>query len=235
MDITSDLDATTGVLTVTLDDGAKNALTIEAFEGLVAALDGAPEGTRVIVLTGRDDIFSAGLDVKFMATAGREGIQTLLVNFGRSLMRLWTEPRPTVAAVRGHAVAAGTMYAMACDHTVASDGPHKWGLTETRIDFEMPVFGLELARANVRADRLEDLILPGAMIEAAEAVEVGYADELAPAEDVLEVARVKAVELAALPARAYAGTKARLRAAAAERVLHGLEDDITALLAFLDG
>jgi enoyl-CoA hydratase/carnithine racemase len=137
--------------------------------------------------------------------------------------------------VRGHAVAAGTMYAMACDHTVASEGPHRWGLTETRIDFEMPVFGLELARANVRADRLEDLILPGAMIDAAEAVAVGYADELADLDDVLEVATAKAVELAALPPRAYAGTKQRLRGAAATRVLDGLDADIAALLSFLEG
>lgn len=219
-----------GVLTLTMDDGKKNALDPAAFAAITAAFDGAGDA-RAIVLAGREDIFSAGLDVKFMASAGRDGVHELLTAFGRTLMRVWLEPRPTVAACTGHALAAGTMLAMACDHAVAAAGPHWWGLTETRIDFEMPHFGIALARHNVRADRLEDLILPGAQIPAEEAVAVGYADELAEPGDVVTRARTKATELAALPPDAYAGTKRRLRGMSAEAVLTGLEDDIKALLA----
>ena len=227
MDIGRDLQD--GVLTLTMDDGKKNALNIEAFAALSAAFDAAGDA-RAIVLTGREGIFSAGLDVKFMAAASRDDLQRLLVRFGRTLMRIWTEPRPTVCAANGHAVAAGTMLAMACDHAVAAEGPFAWGLTETRIDFQMPHFGLALARHNLRSDRLEDLILPGAQIDAAAAVEAGYADELAPADDVLGRAREKAAELAQLPPRAYAGTKLRLRGIASDAVLNGLEDDIADLL-----
>lgn len=219
-----------GVLTLSMDDGKKNALDIDAFAAITAAFDGAGPEAKAIVLTGREDIFSAGLNVKFMAAASRDQLHELLVSFGRTLMRVWTDPRPTVCAASGHAVAAGTMLAMACDHAVAAEGPFAWGLTETRIDFEMPHFGLALARQNVRADRLEDLILPGAQIDAAAAVEAGYADELAAPADVLDRAREKAAELAELPPNAYAGTKLRLRGMARDAVLHGLEDDITALL-----
>ena len=225
-------DLTDGVLTLTMDDGRKNALNIEAFDAITAAFDDAGDA-RAIVLAGNGDIFSAGLDIKFMQSAGRDGIHRLLVRFGLALMRVWMEPRPTVAACTGHAVAAGTMFAMACDHAVASAGEYAWGLTETQIDFEMPHFGLALARANVRADRVDDLILPGARIDAATAVEVGYADELADHEDVLARAQEKAAELAQLPPGAYAGTKRRLRGMAAEAVLAGLEDDIEALLSRL--
>lgn len=219
-----------GVLTLTMDDGKKNALNIEAFGALAEAFDAAGDDTRAIVLTGREGILSAGLDVKFMASASREGIHELLVHFGRTLMRIWNEPRPTVCAATGHAVAAGTMLAMACDHAVAAEGPYAWGLTETRINFEMPHFGLALARHNVRNDLLDDLILPGAQIDAAAAVEAGYADELAPPAEVLERAQARAAELAELPPAAYAGTKLRLRGMASDAVLNGLEDDITDLL-----
>ncbi|MBW3620679.1 MAG: enoyl-CoA hydratase/isomerase family protein [Actinobacteria bacterium] len=219
-----------GVLTLTMDDGKKNALDTDAFAAITEAFDAAGDA-RAIVLAGREDIFSAGLNVKYMATAGRDGVADLLVAFGRTLMRVWLEPRPTVAACTGHALAAGTMFAMACDHAVAAAGPHWWGLTETRINFEMPHFGIELARHNVRADRLEDLLLPGAQIPAEEAVEVGYADELVALDQVLPRAQAKAAELAALPPAAYAGTKRRLRGMSAEAVLTGLQDDISALLA----
>ncbi len=224
-----------GALTITMDDGAKNALDPDTFEAITVAFDAVPDDARAIVLAGREGIFSAGLNIKYLASATRDQTHRLLVLFGETLMRVWTEPRPTVAAATGHAIAGGTMFAMACDHAVAAEGAFAWGLTETRIDFEMPLFGLALARENVRADRLGDLILPGAQIDAAAAVEAGYADELAPAGQVIARAEAKAAELAQLPAGAYAGTKRRLRTAAAETVLAGLEDDIEALLARTHG
>jgi len=219
------------LLVITLDDGDKNALVPETFEAIVSALDDPTESSAVI-LTGRPGVFTAGLDVKWMAANGREGVNRLLIDFGAAVMRLWTDPRPTVCAATGHAIAAGTMFGMACDHAIAADDGY-WGLTETRIDFEMPRFGIALARANLRADRVEDLLLPGVRLEATEAVEVGYADELAPADEVLARATAHATQLAELPPRSYAGTKRRLRGEAAEAVLSGLEDDIAALTAHL--
>jgi enoyl-CoA hydratase len=220
-----------GVLTVTMDDGAKNALRPESFETLIASLDDHPDATA-IVLAGREGILTAGLDIKWMAASDRAGVEQLLVGFGTCLMRWWTDPRPTVCAATGHAIAAGTMLAMACDHAVAAEGGW-WGLTETLIDFEIPDFGIALARANVRTDRLEDLLLPGARIDAAAAVEAGFADELAPADEVLARAHTRARDLAALPTRAYGGTKARLRGDTAAGVLAGLRADIAALTAHL--
>ncbi len=219
------------LLVITLDDGDKNALVPETFQAIVSALDDPTESSAVI-LTGRPGIFTAGLNVKWMAANGREGVNRLLIDFGAAVMRLWTDPRPTVCAATGHAIAAGTMFGMACDHAIAADDGY-WGLTETRIDFEMPRFGIALARANLRADRVEDLLLPGVRLEATEAVEVGYADELAPADEVLARATAHATQLAELPPRSYAGTKRRLRGEAAEAVLSGLEDDIAALTAHL--
>jgi enoyl-CoA hydratase len=184
------------------------------------------------VLTGREGVLTAGLDVKWMAAHGGDGVERLLVLFGQALVRWWTDPRPTVCAASGHAIAAGTMFGMACDHAIAAEGGY-WGLTETRIDFELPEFGIALARHNVRADRLEDLLLPGARIDAAAAVEAGFADEVVPADQVLPRAREHASGLAQLPARAYAGTKRRLRGADADAVLAGLDADIAALTAHL--
>jgi enoyl-CoA hydratase len=219
-----------GVLTVTMDDGKRNALTPEAFDALREVLD--DRDARAFVLTGREDVLTAGLDLKWMASHGRDEVQRLLVGFGTCLMRWWTEPRPTVCAANGHAIAAGTMFAMACDHAVAAEGGW-WGLTETRIDFELPAFAIALARANVPADRLEDLLLPGERVSATAAREAGFADEVVAPAEVLERAQARAQELAALPARAYAGTKHRLRGGAAATVLAGLDADIAALTAHL--
>ncbi len=219
-----------GVLVVTLDDGERNALRPASFAALEQALD---HDARAIVLAGRPGVLTAGLDVKWMAAHGRQGTAEVLTALGRCLMRWWTDPRPTVCAATGHAVAAGTLLAMACDHAVAADDGY-WGLTETRIDFEMPMFGIALARANVRADRLEDLMLPGARIDAAAAVEAGYADELGRPDDVPDRAMERARELTDLPARAYARTKQRLRSETAGTVLDHLDADVAEVTAHLD-
>ncbi|MCC5948481.1 MAG: enoyl-CoA hydratase/isomerase family protein [Nitriliruptoraceae bacterium] len=219
-----------GVVTLTLDDGDKNALEPATFAALIDALD--DDEATAFVLAGRPGILTAGLNVKWMAANGHDGVQDLLVRFGECLMTWWTEPRPTVCAATGHAIAAGTMLAMACDHAVAAEGSF-WGLTETRIDFEIPEFGLALARANVRADRMEDLLLPGQRIDAAAAVEAGFADEVVAADEVVTRAQAHAAQLAALPARAYAGTKHRLRGEAAEAVRRHLAADIDALTTHL--
>jgi enoyl-CoA hydratase len=221
-----------GILTITMDDGARNALTPDDLDDLTTVLDETAEDGDVdaVVLAGNGTIFTAGLDVKWMQQATSEDVGAMLRTLGRTVMRLWGDARPTVAACTGHTVAAGTMLAMASDHAVAAEGDHSWGLMETRIAFEMPMFGIELARANVAAHRVDDLILPGAVCDPETAVAVGFADELAPIDEVLDRARARAVELATLPPHTYAGTKRRLRAATIVRVLGELDDDIDLVL-----
>lgn len=225
-------ETTDGVLVITLDDGGRNALVPDTFSALNEALDAGADADA-IVLAGREDALTVGLDVKWMQGAGRDDVGRMLVGLGRTCMRLWTDPRPTVCAATGHALAAGTMLAMACDHTVAAEGSWAWGLVETRIDFEMPRYGLALAAHNVRADRLEHLLIAGERVDPATAVAVGFADELAPGPEVVGRAIAHARELADLPARAYGRTKARLRADAAATVLAEIEADIAEVVAHL--
>jgi enoyl-CoA hydratase len=193
MGIISRSDADDGLVTLTLDDGRYNALDTDVFRELDAELSGVPDAPAVVI-TGREGVFTAGLNTKVLAELDDEGLKELLEVFGRTVLRLWSEPRPTVAACTGHAIAAGTMLAMACDHAVAARGDFRWGLTETQIGFPLPEFAITLARANVRRDRLEDLLLPGAVIGPQEAVDADFADELADPDDVLERATARACE-----------------------------------------
>jgi enoyl-CoA hydratase len=216
-----------GVALLAMDDGRVNAMDLGFFAELNAALDDCA-GDAAVVLAGRPGMFSAGLNTKVMAGLDLDGMAELVSVFGETMLRVWEEPRPTVAAVTGHAVAGGTILAMCCDHAVAADGDFRWGLTETSIGMVLPSWVLAIARANVRADRLDDLALPGRAVLPAEAAEAGFADELAPAEAVLERALAHARTLAALPLPAYAGNKARLRGAAAQAVRGDLWADVRA-------
>lgn len=214
-----------GVAVLTMDDGRVNAFDLDLFAELGQAFD-ASASDAAIVIAGREGMFSAGLNTKVMAGLDVHGMTELLAAFGRTMLRIWLEPRPVVAAATGHAVAGGTILAMSADHAVAADGDYRWGLTETTIGFVMPSWVLAIARGNVAADRLDDLILPGAMVDPAEAVAVGFADALAPPDQVVPSAITRARELADLPRGTYAATKRRLRGPAAEAVLADLAGDL---------
>lgn len=217
------------LLVVTLDDGKVNAFDLPFFQELEAALDESPE--RAVVLRGRDGMLSAGLNTKVMAGLDDAGLAKLLVAFGRTMTRIWLEPRPVVVAATGHAIAGGTILAMCADHAVAARGQYGWGLTETTIGFPLPSWVIAIARGNVRADRLDDLLLPGTTVDPEEAVAVGFADVAVDPAEVVQTAIERARQLAALPRAAYAETKRRLRGPAAEAALAGIEADTSELLA----
>lgn len=234
MGIISRSDADDGLVTLTLDDGKLNALDVDVFREIDEAVSGAAEAPAV-VLAGREGVFTAGLNTKMLPELDAAGFTELLSVFGRTMMRLWTHPAPLVAACTGHAIAAGTMLAMVCDQAVAAEGDYRWGLTETRIGFVLPDFAIALARGNVRADRVDDLLVPGAMVGPTVAVEVGFADELAPPAEVVGRAQEKARELMELPKAAYAQQKRRLRGEVADRVLADLDADIAGLVDLIEG
>lgn len=227
MSVTSEL--TDGILVVTLDDGAKNLLDVPVFGALTDVLDTAGEDVTAFVLTGRDDILSAGLNLKVLQSSVEEAA-ALVEGLGRYVMRLWTEPRPVVVAAHGHAIAGGTMMCMAADHSILADGPYKLGLTETAVGLPLPMFGVALARHNLRNDVLEDLVIQGRTVDPAEAVAVGFATELAAHADVTSRAMQVAAALGGLPSHAYAETKRRFRQATADKVLASITEDTNALL-----
>lgn len=196
---------------ITIDDGKANAFDMDFFLALDAAFDQCADAPAIVV-TGREGMFSGGLNLKVLQSLDPQGLVDLLTQFGNTMHRVWLEPRPVVAAVTGHAVAGGTILAMTCDHAVAARGEFRWGLNETAIGMVFPDWILAIARHNLRVDRFDDLVLSGALISPEAAVEAGYADVLADPGDVLITAEKRAVELAALPQHAYAGVKQRLRA-----------------------
>jgi enoyl-CoA hydratase len=219
-----------GVLAVLLDDGGPNVLRPDVCDTLAAAVHAHPDAP--LLLHGREGMFSAGLDLRWMVAHPPAEIGVLLRACGRMLMAVWSHPRPVVVAATGHAIAAGTMLAMTGDHVVAAEGG-AWGLNETTNGMEIPRFGIELAAARLGPRDLDVLLVAGERIDAARAVQVGFADQLCAPSEVLPRAEERLAELAALPAAAYAGNKRRLRGERTDRVLAALDADIELLVGSL--
>ncbi|AEV15963.1 Enoyl-CoA hydratase [Thermus sp. CCB_US3_UF1] len=181
------------------DPERRNPLSPGMVEGLLQALEeaeGDPEA-RALVLTGRGAAFSAGADLAFLERVTEMGAEE---NYRHSLSlmrlfhRLYTFPKPTVAAVNGPAVAGGAGLATACD-LVVMDQEAKLGYTEVRIGFVAALVSVILVRA-VGEKVAKDLLLTGRLVGAEEAKALGLVNRVAAPGRALEEALALAEEVA---------------------------------------
>src|SRR3989475_8275473 len=96
----------------------------------------------------------------------------------KMLRRIWSFPRPMIAAVNGAAYAGGCGIATLCDFTLAAPDA-KFGYTEVKIGFLPAIVSVFLTR-QIGDKRSRDLLLTGRIIEAAEAKEFGLVSEIVP-------------------------------------------------------
>jgi enoyl-CoA hydratase len=210
---------------ITLDDGKVNAMTLEFFHELGAVLDQAEKDKPgAVLITGRAGMFSAGLNLKVMPTLAPNEFSRTLHTFGRTMLRVFTFPIPTVAAVSGHAIAGGAMLAMACDLRWVAEGPFRLHLNEVAIGLTLPTWALVLAQTAIPPRFHTEALLHARAYSPEEAFDCHIIHGVArPAETLLDAARAAAAPLATLDQAAYAGSKSRLRAVAVEWALGRLE------------
>jgi enoyl-CoA hydratase len=206
------------VAVLRMEHGKANALDLELLEELAARL-AEVEGSaaKALVLTGAGTIFSAGVDLFRLLDAGRAYLDRFLPALDVALRRLYTFPRPAVAAVNGHAIAGGCILALACDRRLMADGPGRIGVPELLVGVPFPPLPLAIVAAALAPPVAQEAIATGRTYTAAEALARGLADELAPPEALLDRACRAAADLGAVPPRAYALTKRQLRAPALAR------------------
>jgi enoyl-CoA hydratase len=201
-----------GVATILLDDGKVNAMTLGFFEALGAAFDRAEaEHPRAVVIAGRPGFFSAGLDLKVLPTLGPDEFVRTMIAFGEIMLRTFTFPIPTIAAVTGHAIAGGAFLACACDERYVADGPYKLHINEVAIALPLPTWALAIATAAIPRRWHTEAILHARPYTPADARERAIIHDVVPASELLNVAITRAGSLGKLDPGAYAVAKQRLR------------------------
>src|SRR5262245_1561694 len=216
-----------GIAQIALDDGKVNAMSMAFFDGLNAALDRAEQGdASAVVVSGRPGYFSAGLNIKLLPTLPPDEVNGTLVTFGRTLLRLWTFPRPTIAAVTGHAVAGGALLAFACDRRFVADGPFRIQMNEVVIGLAVPSWAIAICQSVMPARCHNEALLHARSYTPAEALACGMIDGVTS--DVVARARAAAGEIPGLDRRAYAETKRRLRSRAVAWAEQYLEAEMVA-------
>ena len=212
------VEITNDIALIRMDDGKANAINFEMVAALNAALDTADSKAKAIVLTGRDGRFSGGFDLNAFASLGADGVYKLLDAGAELLLRIYGGPLPVVAACTGHAIAMGVFILHACDTRIGTSGDYKIGANEAITGMNLPIFAMELARDRLNPSHLTRAMIQGYIYNPQGAVEAGYLDMLAPADEVEAKALAVASQLAQLPAPAYAWNKRAIRKTTLDRI-----------------
>jgi len=187
----------------------RNAISTAMIEELLAALaEAETSAARVVILTGAGKAFCAGMDLEALRAISSHSTEQNLEDsrrMARMFRRLYTYPKPLIAAVNGPAIAGGSALATLCDFTLAVPDA-KFGFTEVRIGF-IPAIVSVFLRRQIGEKQARDLLLTGRIFGAEEAQRLGLVNEIVPHEILLDRARELAATLIAASPSSLAATK----------------------------
>jgi len=203
----------------------RNAISTQMMCDLQTALDTVEKRhSRVVVLTGAGKAFCAGMDLEMLSAIAKQSPsenQEDSRRIAKMLRRIWSFPRPLIAAVNGPAYAGGCGIATLCDFTLASPEA-KFGYTEVKIGFLPAIVSVFITR-QIGEKRSRDLLLTGRIIDADEAKEFGLVTEVVPADRLLQRADELAAELISASPNSVTRAKHLLTSSAAQSLDHDLE------------
>jgi methylglutaconyl-CoA hydratase len=192
------------VATITLNRPEKrNAISPEMISDLLTAFNEVEASpARVLILTGAGKAFCSGMDLEALKALTTQSPAEQLEDarrLAKMCRRIWSFPKPTIAAVNGHAIAGGCGIATLCDFTIAVPEA-KFGYPEVRIGFLPAVVSIFLVR-QIGEKQARDLLLTGKTIDASEAYRLGLITQIAPAAELMKSAQdLAATLLASSPA-----------------------------------
>jgi len=177
------------------DSGANifDAVTLDELNEQLDFVENESSLRGVIIASAKKSIFIAGADLKtLLEQAQTRDMRAFIAEGQRILNRLAELQIPTVAAIHGACAGGGYEVTLACDHRVASDDPNtRIGLPETTLGL-VPAWGgcTRLPRL-IGANKAADVILKGKLYSAQEALKLGLVDEVAPRDQLVDLARKK--------------------------------------------
>jgi len=175
----------------------RNAMSVAVMRGLRDALESASKdpAVRAVVLSGVGDrAFSAGADLTGMgpgeSVVGAHDARGLLAEVFR---RLWGLGKPSVARVRGYALAGGFGLALSCDFVIAASDA-EFGTPEINVGLWPYMITVPLVRSMPARYALE-LMATGRRVQADEAARIGFVNRVVPVEDLDSAVDELAAEL----------------------------------------
>ena len=198
----------------------KNALTLDMYERLTAAMEQAAsdDAVRVLIITGAPGVFTAGNDLGDFMKSPPTGADSPVMRFLQALIGF---PKPVIAAVDGPAVGIGTTMLLHCDQVIATDRA-RFHMPFTRLGLVPEAASSVLFPALVGHQRAASWLLFAQPFEPTEAKDAGLVTRIVAPSELDQVAEALASEISRLPREAVRLTKRLLKQGMAAAVNEAL-------------
>lgn len=209
---------------ITLDDGKANVFSTKMSTDINECLDEVSKEDGCIILTGREGMFSAGFDLKTLQGGDMDQIQEMTTTGFKLLSRIFSFPRPVIAACSGHGIALGTFLLCCCDYRIGIKGDFMLGANEMRTNMVIPPPILELIKFRVAQSHKYRAVLGAEMYTFENAKEAGLIDEVVDSNILMETAFNKAKDLATMGHPSYSMTKELYIAEPLKKINDGIDE-----------
>jgi enoyl-CoA hydratase/carnithine racemase len=179
------LEVADGVGTLRLDRPKMNALNVQVQEEIrtLAAEASERDDVKAVVVYGGERVFAAGADIKEMADMSYTDMVKRSTGLTTAFTAVARIPKPVVAAVTGYALGGGCELALCADIRIAADDA-VFGQPEVLLGIIPGAGGTQRLSRLVGPSKAKDIIFTGRFVKADEALTIGLADRLVPADQV---------------------------------------------------
>jgi Delta3-Delta2-enoyl-CoA isomerase len=184
------------ILTMHSGENRFNRPFIEAMNQALDTVEQSSGPAALVTVGGEEKFYTNGLDLAWLMGDGQNERQEFIVSVLHFLGRVMGFPLPTVAAINGHAFAAGAMLALAHDFRIMRVDRGFFCLPEVDINIPLAPGMTALIKSRFSPVVFRDLILSGVRVGGAESKAREIVDEAVPADQVLSRAISRAAALA---------------------------------------
>ncbi|MGB3341213.1 MAG: enoyl-CoA hydratase/isomerase family protein [bacterium] len=221
------------ILIAELNRGVTNAINLELINELSDIVKKTEQDIEVhglVLSSANEKFFSIGFDIPELFELDKKDFMIFYRAFNRLCLDLYTLPKPTIAAITGHAVAGGCIIALCCDYRYIAPGKTKMGLNEIKLGVPIPypvdcmlrqILGFRIAREITDA---------GDFYEADALLGIGMVDDIIPIEKLQTEAVARAALLGGHPQNAFAMIKRSRTETTETQILSKLEEKEEAFL-----
>ncbi len=193
---------------------------------MIQQLSNDPGVSAVVLSSSSANFFSIGFDIPELYDQSREEFGAFYRAVNQMCLDLYALPKPTVAAITGHAIAGGCILTLCCDYRFIASGRKLIGLNEVKLGVPVPYPADRMLRELVGMRPAREIMEAGEFYEPERALALGLVDRVLTLERLVDEAVEMAAELGSLPGAAYAMIKAnRVESVVAEVQAHGAEKE----------
>jgi 3,2-trans-enoyl-CoA isomerase len=219
--VKTEVNEKTNVASLILNRPPVNSLSLEMFRAISSAIQTIerdyPKVQGLVLSSSKPGTLSAGLDLTELHKPDPQRLPEFWNAFQQVYLDLYGSRLACVAAIEGHAPAAGCMLTMCCDYRIMAASPEngskgpKIGLNETKLGISAPFWLGHLMVQTIGNRQAEKSLALGTLYSAEEALIIGLVDEVVPGEEVLARAHAEATKWAAIPPLARVTSKMMTR------------------------